>query len=144
MVNDGLCQLGHQVLKVPPPPRRVLGRSVAVGLGRVEHAFDVASGGVHGCTRTALDSTGDKFAVKIHCEEKQEPVSTSSAAGDRLGRPAFGPGTMTDYMLVVEAIGTENVRGTKQVVITSADGLNLNMNSTFTSMYRGPACGDVK
>ncbi len=74
------------------------------------------------CTRTVVNSTGSKLEVKIHCEEKQ---------------------TSTDGTLVVEAVGSDRVKGTMQSA-TNANGHTMNMNFTFSSKYLGPACGDVK
>jgi len=74
------------------------------------------------CTRTVVNSTGSKLEVKIHCEEKQ---------------------TSTDGTLVLEAVGSDHVKGTMQSA-TNANGHTMNMNFTFSSKYLGPACGDVK
>jgi hypothetical protein len=48
-----------------------------------------------------------------------------------------------DGTLLVEAIGSDNVKGKMQAV-TNANGKTMNMNFTFSSRYLGPACGDVK
>jgi hypothetical protein len=48
-----------------------------------------------------------------------------------------------DGTLLVEAIGSDNVKGKMQAV-TNASGRTMNMNFTFSSRYLGPACGDVK
>jgi hypothetical protein len=61
--------------------------------------------------------------MKIHCEEKQQVSS--------------------DGTVVVEAVGSDSVKGTMQLV-TNANGRTMNMNFTFSSKYLGPACGDVK
>jgi hypothetical protein len=74
------------------------------------------------CTRTVVNSTGSKLELKIHCEEKQ---------------------TSTDGTLVLEAVGSDHVKGTMQSA-TNANGHTMNMNFTFSSKYLGPACGDVK
>ena len=74
------------------------------------------------CTRTVVNSTGSKLEMKIHCEEKQ---------------------TSTEGTLVVEAVGSDRVKGTMQSA-TSANGHTMNMNFAFSSKYLGPACGDVK
>jgi hypothetical protein len=74
------------------------------------------------CTRTVLNSTGSKLEIKVHCEEKQ---------------------VSTDSTLLLETVGSDNVKGTMQSV-TNANGRTMNMNFTFSSKYLGPACGDVK
>ena len=76
------------------------------------------------CTRTVLSSTSSKLEMKIHCEKSGEQGSM-------------------DGTLLVEAIGSDNVKGKMQAV-TNASGRTMNMNFTFSSRYLGPACGDVK
>ena len=75
------------------------------------------------CTRTVLNSTSSKLEMKIHCKGEEQ-------------------GSM-DGTLLVEAIGSDNVKGKMQAV-TNANGKTMNMNFTFSSRYLGPACGDVK
>jgi uncharacterized protein DUF3617 len=74
------------------------------------------------CTRTVVNSTGSKLEVKFHCEEKQ---------------------ASTDGTLVLEALSSDNVKGTMHSV-TNTHGQTMNMDFTFSSKYLGPACGDVK
>ena len=76
------------------------------------------------CTRTVLNSTGSKLEVKIHCEK------------------SGGQGS-TDGTLLVEVVGSDNVKGSMHWV-TNSSGRNMNMDFTFSSKYLGPACGDVK
>jgi uncharacterized protein DUF3617 len=75
-----------------------------------------------GCSRTVLNSTSSKLEIKVHCEEKQ---------------------SSTDASLLLEAISSDNVKGSMQSV-TNTTGRTMNMNFTFSSRYLGPACGDVK
>jgi Protein of unknown function (DUF3617) len=75
------------------------------------------------CTRTVLNSTSSKLEMKIHCKGEEQ-------------------GSM-DGTLLVEAIGSDNVKG-KMEAVTNASGRTMNMNFTFSSRYLGPACGDVK
>jgi hypothetical protein len=74
------------------------------------------------CTRTLVNSTSSKLEVKFHCEEKQ---------------------SSSDGTLLVEAIGSDNVKGTMHSVINN-NGRTMNMDFTISSKYLGPACGDVK
>ena len=74
------------------------------------------------CTRTVVNSTGSKLELKLHCEEKQ---------------------ATTDGTLVVEALGSDGVKG-KMHSVTNTDGHAMTMDFTFSSKYLGPACGDVK
>ena len=74
------------------------------------------------CTRTVVTSTSGKLEVKFHCEEKQ---------------------ATTDGTVLVEALGSDNVKGTMHSV-TNTNGHTMNMDFTFSSKYLGPACGDVK
>ncbi len=75
------------------------------------------------CTRTVVSSTGRKLEVKFHCQDKD---------------------AASDGNLVVEAIGTDNVKGTMHMVANSGESHNLTMDFTFSSKYLGAACGDVK
>ena len=75
-----------------------------------------------GCTRTVVNSSGSKLEIKLHCEDKQ---------------------TSSDGTLLVEAISSDNVRGSVHFV-TNSNSRTMNMDSTFSSRYLGPACGDVK
>ena len=74
------------------------------------------------CTRTFVNSTNSKLEVKFHCEEKQ---------------------SLSDGTFVMEALGSDNVKGTMHSVI-NANGRTMNMDFTITSKYLGSACGDVK
>jgi hypothetical protein len=75
------------------------------------------------CTRTVVSSTGSKLEMKIHCEEKQQ--------------------ASTDGTFLLEAVGSENVKGTMRFV-TNSSGRTMNMDFTFNGRYLGSACGDVK
>ncbi len=74
------------------------------------------------CTRTVVNSTGNKLEIKLHCEDKQ---------------------TSTDGTLLVEALSSDNVKGSMHFV-TNSNSRTMNMDFTFSSRYLGPACGDVK
>lgn len=74
------------------------------------------------CTRTVVNSTGSKLEIKLHCEDKQ---------------------TSGDGTLLVEALGSDNVKGSMHFV-TNSNSRTMNMDFTFSSKYLGPACGDVK
>lgn len=75
------------------------------------------------CTRSVVNSTGRKLEVKFHCEEKQ-----SSSDGN----------------FVMEALGSDNVKGTMHMVANTSGGHNMTMDFTITSKYLGQDCGDVK
>ncbi len=74
------------------------------------------------CSRTVINSSGNKLEAKFHCEEKQ---------------------SSSDGTIRVEAIGTDNVKTTMHAV-TNANGHTMNMDITSTSKYLGADCGDVK
>lgn len=75
------------------------------------------------CTRTVVSSTGSRMEMKFHCEEKQ---------------------SSSDGTFVMEAIGSDNVKGTMHVVSNSSSGRNMSMDFTISSKYLGSACGDVQ
>ncbi len=74
------------------------------------------------CTRTVVSSTGRKLEVKFHCEENQ---------------------TSSDGTFTLDALGTDNVKGTMHSV-TNSSGRTMNMDFTINSKYLGADCGDVK
>ena len=75
------------------------------------------------CTRTVVNSTGSKLEVKFHCEDKQ---------------------SSSDGTFVMEAVGSDNVKGTMHMVSNSSSGHAMTMDFTISSKYLSPACGDVK
>jgi hypothetical protein len=75
------------------------------------------------CTRTVVSSTSSKLELKFHCEEKQ---------------------SSSDGTFLMEAIGSDNVKGTMHSVVKTSRGNTMNMDFTITSKYLGPACGDVQ
>lgn len=75
------------------------------------------------CTRTVVTSTGSKLELKFHCEEKQ---------------------SSSDGTFLMEAVASDNVKGTMHMVINPSNGHTMNMDFTISSKYLGPACGDVK
>jgi hypothetical protein len=80
------------------------------------------------CTRTIVSSSARHLEMKFHCEDKK------STDGSKTG---------SDGTIVVDAIGSDNVKGSTHIV-TNSNGRNMNMDLTFTSKYLGAACGDVK
>ncbi|MGB8785459.1 MAG: DUF3617 family protein, partial [Terriglobales bacterium] len=75
------------------------------------------------CTRTVVSSTGRKMEIKFHCEEKQ---------------------SSSDGTFVMEALGSDNVKGTMHMVINRSGGQPMTMDFTTASKYLGQDCGDVK
>lgn len=75
------------------------------------------------CTRTVITSTGHKLEMKVHCEEKQ---------------------SSTDAQFLIEAVGSDSVKGTNHMVSNTSSGRTMTMDFTFSSKYLGSACGDVK
>jgi len=75
------------------------------------------------CTKTVVTSTGSKLELRMHC--------------------TMEGGTKADGTVRVERISSESTKGSVQMVSTSGDH-TMNMNSTFTSKWLGPDCGEVK
>jgi len=75
------------------------------------------------CTKTVVTSTGSKLEMRMHC--------------------TMEGGAKADGTVRVERINSESTKGSVQMVSTSGDH-TMNMNSTFTSKWLGPDCGDVK
>jgi hypothetical protein len=75
------------------------------------------------CTRTVVSSTGSKLELKFHCEEKQ---------------------SSSDGTFLMEAVASDNVKGTMHMVMNSNNGHTMNMDFSISSKYLGSACGDVK
>jgi hypothetical protein len=74
------------------------------------------------CSRTVVSSTGRKMELKIHCVDKD---------------------TTSDGTAVMEAIGSDTVKGTMHFVTKTSEN-TITMDFTTSSKYLGPACGDVK
>jgi len=75
------------------------------------------------CTKDVVTSTGSKLELRMHC--------------------TMEGGAKADGTVRVERINSESTKGSLQIVSTSGDH-TMNMNSTFTSKWLGPDCGDVK
>ena len=74
------------------------------------------------CTRTVVSSSSSKLEMRLQC--------TSN-------------GTKTDGTFRIEALNSENIKGSMQMTSSGGDR-PMNMNSNFTSRWIGPNCGDVK
>jgi len=75
------------------------------------------------CTKDVVTSTGSKLELRMHC--------------------TMEGGAKADGTVRVERINSESTKGSVQIVSTSGEH-TMNMNSTFTSKWLGPDCGDVK
>ena len=75
------------------------------------------------CTRSVVSSSGNKTEVRMECTTDD--------------------GAKVNGIVRVERISSDSVKGSMQMTTTSGDR-TMNMNSTFTSKYLGPDCGDVK
>ncbi len=74
------------------------------------------------CTRTMVSSSSRKMEMKIHCDHE---------------------GMKSDGTLRIDAVNSENVKGTIQMTSTGG-GRAMNVNSNFTAKWLGPDCGAVK
>jgi len=79
------------------------------------------------CTHSVVNSSATHFEAKFHCEETSKDGTKSTIDG-----------TTT-----VDVVGADSTKGTTHAVTTS-NGKNMTIDSTFTSKYLGPSCGDVK
>ncbi len=73
------------------------------------------------CTRTVISSTASRQEIKIECNRD---------GGKQTGT------------VRVEAASPEAVKGSMQMSMTSSGGRSMNMNTTFSSRWLGPACSD--
>ena len=71
------------------------------------------------CTRTLTTSTSGKQEIHMECDRN---------------------GVKTTGTVVVEALDSENIRGSMKMTTTSDANRTMNMNYTFTSKYVGAAC----
>lgn len=76
------------------------------------------------CTWTVLDSTASKLDIHGTCAPGKE-------------------GLKMDMTVQLEALDSENVKGTGQQVLTGG-GNTLNSKFNVTSKWLGPACGNTK
>ena len=79
------------------------------------------------CKRDIVRSSSSHLEVKFHCENSKG------------GAQKF----VSDGTFVVDVSGSDSAKGTVHIV-ASGGGHNMNMDSTFTSKYIGPTCGDVQ
>ena len=75
------------------------------------------------CTKTVVTSSSSKLEMRMHC--------------------TMEGGAKADGTVRVERISSDSTKGSVQMTSTSGDH-TMNMNSTFTSKWLGPDCGDVK
>lgn len=74
------------------------------------------------CTRTITASTATRTEIKMQCSER---------------------GIKSDGRLVVEALNSESVKGSMNLVASGSDH-SMKMTSDFTGKWIGSACGDMK
>ena len=74
------------------------------------------------CKRTVVNSSSSKLELELQCTTER---------------------MKTNETLRMEAVNSQAVKGSAQIVSTSADR-TMNMNSNFTAKWVGPNCGDVK
>jgi hypothetical protein len=72
------------------------------------------------CTRTIVTSNRSKQEIRMEC---------TAGGGKQTGT------------IRVEAISSENVKGSTEMTMTGA-GRTMNMNSTFTAKWLGPTCSE--
>lgn len=75
------------------------------------------------CTYTVVSSTSSKLEMKLECNQN---------------------GTTMSGNVHVEALSSENVKGSVQMNTSGGSAGTMNMNSTFTSKWLGASCGDVQ
>ena len=97
-------------------PRTITTKS-CITKEQVEKGFEIGEDD-KSCTRTVVSSTSSKQEIKIECNRDNNKAT----------------GTIR-----LETSSPESVKGSMQMTMNSA-GRSLNMNSTFTSKYLGPAC----
>jgi hypothetical protein len=78
------------------------------------------------CTHSLVNSSSVRYEFKIHCDENKK------------GKKSTIDGTTT-----VDILGSDSVKGTSHISMNS-DGHPMTSDSTFTSKYLGPNCGDIK
>ena len=74
------------------------------------------------CTRTVLKSTGSKMEIREVCE---------------------GDGVKNDITIQIEALKSENVKGSSHVTAAGGDK-TMNVNAGFTGKWIGAVCTDKK
>lgn len=79
------------------------------------------------CTHSIVNASPSHMEVKIHCDETRKD-----------GSKATMDGTTT-----IDVLGPDSSKGSIHMV-SNSNGRTMNMDSTFTSKYLGPACGDIK
>lgn len=76
------------------------------------------------CTETLVSSTRSKAGMRVNCVH-----------GD----------VKTTGSVLIEALNSENVKGSGHMASTGGGGRNtFNSNTSFTSKWIGPSCGDTR
>jgi hypothetical protein len=89
---------------------------------KLDKAFNTGDDSTKACTRTLVASSGSKQEIHMDCNRE---------------------GMKSSGIVKVEAIDSENVKGSMQMTMTSGER-TMNMNYTFAAKWVGPACTEPK
>ena len=85
---------------------------------QLDKPFNAGDEATKACSRTLISSSGSKQEIRIECNRENFKAT----------------GTVK-----IEALDSENIKGTVAMTATSGDH-TMNMNNSFTSKWTGPAC----
>jgi hypothetical protein len=85
---------------------------------QLDKAFNLGDESTKACTRALVTSSGSKQEIHLECTRE---------------------GMKSSGTIKVEAIDSENVKGSMQMAMTNGDR-TMNMNYTFAAKWIGPAC----
>lgn len=91
---------------------------------QLDKALTFGSEGNTACKRTLITSSSSKQEIRFDCNDEKSNMK--------------GTGTVH-----VEAINSENVKGTTQVT-AAGGGNNMNIQMSFSAKWVSPDCGDLK
>lgn len=136
MKMTGMPNIPPEVLKQMPPEQRAkLEAMIAARAGKptstttcmtkdkMQQAWNTGQEGLKSCTTNVITSTSSKQEIHVECNRN---------------------GMKTSGTIKVEAVDSEHIRGTVQMM--AADPSNsrpgMNMDYSFTSKWVGAACAD--
>ncbi len=125
----------------PPVPQEMLDKMTPEQRARFDAAMSkMASGAPRTHTsKTCLTKERlekDPFSDRQSCTEK---VLTSTSSKMEIEEVCNEENAQSDSKIRLEAIDSENVKGSMQTVVTGS-GKTMNVNGTFTSKWVGAAC----
>jgi len=138
--------LTGQTSGVPPIPDEVLNRLTPEQRAKMQAAIQARSGSKTTVNKSCL--TKDKLDKPFNLGDEStnscsRTLVTSSGSRQEIRIDCTRDGTKSTGTVKVEAVDSENVKGSMQMSIANGEH-TMNMNYTFAAKWIGPACSEPK